>query len=227
MIKGQHFTVVIICSIIFLIFTYGRMGRFWIDNGVMITFLAVTVTFLARYMEIEFKYHSPKFVSDPVFSTAIWNDIQVYGNYAIVKLGGIDWGVHIEGGDEGTAIINIDGLTKCGNSVVSTHKIKPVSVEDLPPEVREIKDHLGLTEPLYLGIISDSIQLSRPDKVKLETELKERYNMVNMLSKALTGKTEEIEKFVEAGARIQERKKGISGFMQRLGLKSFEEEEQK
>jgi len=222
MIRGIHYILIFGVCALFLLFAYGRIGQLAIDKAVLIISIIVIVTFLARGVETELKYMSPKFVSDPIFSTANWQDIRTLGNYAIVRLGSFDaLGLHYKGGDEGTAIISKGGLNKCGESVIGAVKLTELEDEtELPPEIYRYKEQLQLTKPLYLGVVPYGT-LASPTEAKIEAELKEKNAMINMMSMMLKGKMDKVEEFVEASSRITERKRGIRAFLKDM----FKEEE--
>lgn len=214
MLKGNSFVLASIGAFIFLVFAYGRMGQIPFDKSVLIVLAVFLMLYSARAFEVEMKYRSPKFVSDPVHSTANWSDVRLIGNYAVIKLGAFDaYGFKYKGGNEGTAIIRLDSLTKTGESVVSTAKISQISWDELPPEVYKEKDYLGLTEPLYRGDLGNSEGLKQSEYGKLEIEMKGKDKLINMLQELGEGNMDVVEKYVEGSSRIIERRKGVGAFL--------------
>lgn len=225
MLKGSSFALAMIASFIFLVFAYGRMGQVPFDKSVLIVLAVFLMLYSARAFEVEMKYQSPKFVSDPIHSTANWSDSRVIGNYVVVRLGAFDaYGFKYKGGNEGTAIIRKEAINKIGESIGATCKLTQITVDELPPEVYYEKDFLKLNEPLYRGDIDtqEVQQLKRAEISKVQTEMVEKDKFINMQKELLSDKFDTIEKFVEGTSRLHERKKGVGDFFK--GIFSNKEE---
>lgn len=225
MIKSGGFVIIGLCCFIFLVFAYGRMGTVPFDKSIMIVISVFLMAYSARAFEVEMKYKSPKFVSDPVHSTVNWSDCRVIGNYAILPLGAFQaYGFHYAGGNEGTAIIRLDALNKFGESAGATCKLTEIKFEEMPPEIFAEKDTLSglLTEPIYRGDIDNQTlpKLKRSDIAKIQAELIEKDKYINMQKDLLDGKFDSVEKFVEGSSRIIERKKGVGQFLRNMFIDS-------
>lgn len=217
MLKSTAFILSGIGCAIFLIFAYGRIGQVPMDKAVLIVIAVFFMLYSARAFEVEMKYKSPKFVSDPVHSTANWSDARLIGKYAVVRLGAFDaYGFKYSGGNEGTAVIRIDALNKTGESISATCKLRQITMEELPPEVFMEKEYLNLTEPLYRGDISTNEALKSVKHSTIESEIAEKDKHINLLKDLLDGKTEAVEKFVEGSSRVIERRKGVGAFLKGL-----------
>jgi hypothetical protein len=226
LISKEFFIVGGLLSVAFVIFTYGRMGYVEMDKGLALVFLIMGLMYLARTFEVELKYRSPKFVADNLYSTANWSDTRYIGKYAIVRLGGINaFGLHFAGGDEGTAVINIDGLDRCGESIATKIMVeKAISIDELPTEIYNARDELKLTEPLWIGRLSAD-KLKKPEVSRMKHELDETTRQMNMLQDMLDGKMSKIESAVESSQRIVERKQGISAFLDKFKQREEPEDE--
>lgn len=227
MLKGSSFILASIAGFIFLVFAYGRIGLIEMDKSILIVIGLFIMLYSARAFEVEMKYQSPKFVSDPVHSTANWSDTRLVGNYAVIRLGAFDaFGFKSRGGNEGTAVVRMDGITKTGESIATTCKLSEIGWDELPPEVYKQRDKLGLTMPLYRGDLSDDEGLKRSKYGAIEIEIREKDKTINTMKDILSGKTGVIEEYIESQSRIMERKKGIGGFLQSLGFNTNEEKKQ-
>lgn len=217
MIGSKTFIFTGIGAIFFLIFAYGRMGQTPVDTSIAWVIAIFLVLYLSRTFIVELKYKSPKFVSDPIHSTANWSTAQLVGNYYIIKLGAIDaYGLKFEGGDEGTAIIRRDAINKTGESVVTTARLTPIVLEELPPEIYRIKEHLKLTQPLYRADLRTLSDLKDSKYATIEIELKEKDTTINIMQDILAGRLEKVETYIEGAGRILDRKKGVTDFIKSI-----------
>lgn len=228
MLKAHVFVIAGILSFIFLVFAYGRMGQIPFDKSILIAIGLFLMLYSVRAFEVEMKYRSPKFVSDPIYSTANWSDGRIVGNYAVIKLGAFQaYGFHYSGGDEGTAIIRKDALNKIGESVGATCKLRQISIDELPPEVYDEREFLGIQEPVYRGDLDiEEVQsLKKSELGKIQAEILEKDKYINMQKDLLDGKFDSVEKFVEGSSRIIERKKGVGAFLKNMFIKDRTDED--
>lgn len=217
MIKSSGFVLTGIGCFIFLIFAYGRMGQVPMDKSIMVCIAVFLMLYSARAFEVEMKFKSPKFISDPIHSTANWSDGRIIGNYAVIKLGAFDaYGFHYAGGNEGTAIIRKEALNKIGESVGATCKLTQINEGQMPPEVYAERVFLNIQEPIYRGDLDSEEILNRADVGRIQAEMLEKDKHINMQKELLDSNFDAVEKFVEGSSRIIERRKGVGEFLKNM-----------
>lgn len=198
--------LIVLITIFYLLYK-GRLGIQDYDKALIYSVTAIIFIALGKTTILALKNNSPKVIFNPHHST--YNEeIQQVGNYGIVKLGGIKaFGLYY-GGKDATLVAPITAFNKLGRSSVITTRVENINPDELNPEVLKFITDKGYPSNIIMGFADEEQELSKPDIVKLEAELKEKNTLLNMLKDILGDKFDVIEKSVAAGTRIQERAKG-------------------
>ena len=210
-----------ILFVLFILF-YGQMGTETVDRSILFFGGLMLVVFLARSTTIELKYRSPQVVTDLKTYSFNPKDLEDFGDWVALRLGGIACGIESRG-REGTVITLKGNVHEVGPNLLVNAKMVPVSAYDLPPQVVKSLEVRGLRPPYFLAL--EPLGEIRSAEISAYAEqITKMDNIINMLTAMLSKATKTKEDFLEWAGRMGE-KKGVMDYIRKL-LEPPEEEEQ-
>lgn len=226
-------------------------GRLCYTIWQMYTFIFVLFIWIVRSGYIEMKYKSPQFVGNNIHASITARPLVSAGKFYLKRLGGIDFGVTIEG-REGTVIFPHEAKNNLGSQMAVPARFSLRRLDQLDQLVQEKIRQAGFPAPYWYGDIDESHfyidpkdldnMLSKSDERHLNKLMEtvgdlKRFNPAQLhllLRDALENnsklrKEREIlmgsaESVVAFGARIHDKAKHIGGIRRVLPSRKDEEE---
>lgn len=204
--------IVMILAVLIIIIGYNRLGNFPMDRAAFLGFGILMLLMIARLTSAWIKHRSRKVIWERGYST-FTGTIFDEGNYGIIRLGGNDFLVPLEGRD-GIIIFPKTAVNRIGKSTALTVSTIRARFEELPRTIQRRILQDNLRPPFLLGMASevqllDTIETTHeisgtksPKITYLIEEALEKNRLVTLLSDIISGRHGAMEKAAAELSRI-------------------------
>lgn len=173
------------------------------------------------------KYKSPQFVANNM-SGSISERPQIWGVYAIFRLGGIHYSmgaIQLSKGNEATVIVRKESVYAFGNNFASTSQMEMIPEVKVPSELMDyLEEHKYPLNVIWFGEYSEIQRLQHPRIQEFFDSKKEKRARENELKYLLKDRQEFIEKSVAHSGRVRRKLEDKKSFA--LKRPKLEEEEE-
>jgi hypothetical protein len=196
----------LVFGIIVFIWQYREGNNVIMNAGVFYPMMIIIGGYAMKWMEISWKFHTPKVVMNPIHSSCN-SEFDEIGGYGIIRLGAIRYGIEIAGRD-GTVIAPLACFNRVGRNIMIQARVQRVQYYQLPPDVSQWVIERRYPEPYFIGYVDDKIILHHPEVTFVTSALSRAHSYIHDLEDRLDQKGISYEKYASHIQRMASKGQG-------------------